>query len=607
MNVGRSAVAILGLSFVLAFPNFSWSQLTVTDGLSLWLDATDASTLFKDEEMSMQAAIGDEVLIWADKSGNDYHAVSPFDGPFLDEAALGGQDALFFSGGEFGAGLLVDDRLEVLRPYSIFIAQQNASGGRTLQSATTNWLHGSWSGSFANFAGGFVGSVPVELERPAVIDTTGTLDGDSTFFINNFDATTDPAPFGSPGQLGLGSAGQFAGEAANALVSEVIVYDRVLSAAELASVRDYMYNKYSITDLALDFGAENNTVLFGEVGAFSGGDEDEGLDLTGDFAYALNIGGFDAVVGDAEFVEATVDGGAPSGVTITNAVNELPAWFQANFGDSENDLELATVAGSIRFGGDLSVDLDVEAGQDYKLQLLFTEACCDRGFDVTVEDQLVVDNLHLPDLQNGVENSGEFGAFYVGTFKATDDQLNIHLGGQNPRAADNLPTLAAVTLERVENSLLGDLNNNSELDIEDIDLLAAEVRAGSDSPAFDLDGDGAVDNKDHVVWVSDLANTFFGDSNLDGEFNSSDFVQVFQLGEYEDAIEGNSGWAEGDWNGDGDFNSGDFVLAFQDGGFELGPRGEAAAVPEPSSYLCLAFGLIAIRRIARSSRLLRVH
>ena len=599
MNVIRSAVALLGLSFVLAFPNSSWSQLTVMDGLSLWLDASDAATLFKDEGMTMQAAVGDQVLAWADKSGNEYHAVAPFDGPILDGEALGEQNALFFSGGEFGAGLLVDDRLDVLRPYSIFIAQQNVSGGRTLQSATTNWLHGSWSGSFANFAGGFVGSVPVELGRPVVIDTTGTLDGESTFFLNDFDATNDPAPAGSPGQLGLGAVGQFGGEAANALVSEVIVYDRVLSAAELASVRSYMYGKYNITDLALDFGAENNTVLFGEVGAFSGGDENEGLDLTGDFAYALNIGGIDSVVGDVEFVEATVDGGDPSGVTITNAVNELPGWFQANFGDSENDLELANVAGSIRFGGDLTVDLDVEIGQDYKLQLLFTEACCDRGFDVTVEDELVVDNLHLPELQNGVENGGEFGAFYVGTFKAADDQLNIHLGGQNPRAADNLPTLAAVTLERIENSLIGDFNNNSELDAEDINLLAAEIRAGSDNPVFDLDGDGAVNNKDHAAWVSDLANTFVGDSNLDGEFNSTDFVSVFTAGEYEDGIAANSSWATGDWNGDGEFDSGDFVAAFTDGGFEQGPRAAEAAVPEPSPTMLIGLSLLAILRIRK--------
>ena len=57
-----------------------------------------------------------------------------------------------------------------------------------------------------------------------------------------------------------------------------------------------------------------------------------------------------------------------------------------------------------------------------------------------------------------------------------------------------------------------------------------------------------------------------GDANGDGLFNSADMVQVFQTGEYEDDIAGNSTFAEGDWNGDGDFTSSDMVMAFQAGG-----------------------------------------
>ncbi|MCA9213464.1 MAG: lamin tail domain-containing protein, partial [Planctomycetales bacterium] len=42
-----------------------------------------------------------------------------------------------------------------------------------------------------------------------------------------------------------------------------------------------------------------------------------------------------------------------------------------------------------------------------------------------------------------------------------------------------------------------------------------------------------------------------GDVNGDGVFDSSDLVAVLQAGEFEDAIDGNSTFAEGDWNGDG--------------------------------------------------------
>ncbi|MCA9198863.1 MAG: chitobiase/beta-hexosaminidase C-terminal domain-containing protein, partial [Planctomycetales bacterium] len=56
-----------------------------------------------------------------------------------------------------------------------------------------------------------------------------------------------------------------------------------------------------------------------------------------------------------------------------------------------------------------------------------------------------------------------------------------------------------------------------------------------------------------------------GDANGDGLFNSTDLVLVFQAGEYEDNIDGNSAYSEGDWNGDGDFNTSDLVFAFQAG------------------------------------------
>ena len=56
-----------------------------------------------------------------------------------------------------------------------------------------------------------------------------------------------------------------------------------------------------------------------------------------------------------------------------------------------------------------------------------------------------------------------------------------------------------------------------------------------------------------------------GDANRDGVFNSSDLVQVFQAGEYEDGIAGNSTWEEGDWDNDQEFTTTDLVVAFQAG------------------------------------------
>lgn len=62
-----------------------------------------------------------------------------------------------------------------------------------------------------------------------------------------------------------------------------------------------------------------------------------------------------------------------------------------------------------------------------------------------------------------------------------------------------------------------------------------------------------------------------GDANGDGIFGTADLTLVFQAGEYEDEVEGNSSFSEGDWNGDGDFTTRDLVMAFQLGLFEQPP------------------------------------
>jgi lysophospholipase L1-like esterase len=65
--------------------------------------------------------------------------------------------------------------------------------------------------------------------------------------------------------------------------------------------------------------------------------------------------------------------------------------------------------------------------------------------------------------------------------------------------------------------------------------------------------------------VLDIDPTIVGDANHDGRFDSTDLIVVFQAGEYEDGIPGNSTFEEGDWNGDGDFDSSDIILAFEAG------------------------------------------
>ncbi|MCA9168940.1 MAG: VCBS repeat-containing protein, partial [Planctomycetales bacterium] len=83
---------------------------------------------------------------------------------------------------------------------------------------------------------------------------------------------------------------------------------------------------------------------------------------------------------------------------------------------------------------------------------------------------------------------------------------------------------------------------------------------------MDLDGDGDLDLFDtrQRMWYEQRV---IGDANGDGRFDSSDLVAVFQAGQYDDWITGNSIFQTGDFNGDGEFDSADLVNAFQAGAY----------------------------------------
>jgi hypothetical protein len=152
-----------------------------------------------------------------------------------------------------------------------------------------------------------------------------------------------------------------------------------------------------------------------------------------------------------------------------------------------------------------------------------------------------------------------------------------------------------------------DVNGDGVMDVRDLDRLSEAVRrADSDLTTFDLNSDGIVSQADRTYFVRVAANSFFGDSNMDGRFDSSDFVQVFQAGEYDDDLAGNSTWSTGDWDGDGEFLPNDLILAFQSGGYFAGIENfrlpSAQSVPEPASGLLCVVGILICTRWCATRR-----
>lgn len=177
--------------------------------------------------------------------------------------------------------------------------------------------------------------------------------------------------------------------------------------------------------------------------AFTGGDPGEGLDMEGDFLYAINLlGEGDLTVGDATFTEDFIDG------FTFDQPNEILDWHFADYGDSANDDALELVMQSIRWNaGPVNMELaGLTVGQTYKLQLLFAENCCDRGWDIYLEGARVFDDFNVPLLQGGTSEP-TMGVVTTVVFTASDDVLDIQFLNDAPAFPDNNPILNGLTLE----------------------------------------------------------------------------------------------------------------------------------------------------------------
>ena len=110
-------------------------------------------------------------------------------------------------------------------------------------------------------------------------------------------------------------------------------------------------------------------------------------------------------------------------------------------------------------------------------------------------------------------------------------------------------------LDAYERVLLrrGDVDQSGITDAGDIDLLFANL--GSSDWLFDLDGNGTVEPDDVTVLVEVFLGTLFGDANLDGVVDGSDF-SVWNSNKF---LAG-TGWAGGDFNGDGTTDGSDFNI-----------------------------------------------
>ena len=206
-----------------------------------------------------------------------------------------------------------------------------------------------------------------------------------------------------------------------------------------------------------------DTIFTGEVKTFSGPDD---LNLEpSTVVIAIDVfGNMDSIINGVEFLTdrsglgaAVTDEGVveKNGVTVTTtATNSIDNWagqqaFTGNDEESANNLSL--VMQDIRWEGapnPLTVDVDgLVSGALYEIQLLFNEgADRNRGWDIAVNDELVVDNISSEGIQDVDTWAPDLGAFYSGKFNALENgsinvEMRNNIGGQDQVSADGNPIL----------------------------------------------------------------------------------------------------------------------------------------------------------------------
>ena len=216
-------------------------------GLKLWLDANDPSTLFQDAAKTIPAGDGDVVGAWADKSGqgNDATQATTSSKPSVDTTGINGltsvrgitDDVLSTTVVTTNETIFVVAEHDVNNALASVIGSAINNDRLRYNLAVNSYLY-LYNGGSATLNSG-----PNELDPQifrAIYDgTTRRLS-----ITNSAEITGASAP-ASHTWTSVFSRG--ASDFMNGLIAEVLIYNTVLSAADIDLVQLYLSNKWGIT------------------------------------------------------------------------------------------------------------------------------------------------------------------------------------------------------------------------------------------------------------------------------------------------------------------------------------------------------------------------
>ncbi len=297
------------------------------------------------------------------------------------------------------------------------------------------------------------------------------------------------------------------------------------------------------------------------VNLFTGPDAGQGLDLTGNFIYAISFGASDrppyttsdgtltdvppfGQIHDALFTADDVEGVTTIASQVANNWNN-----DVNYGTSPEQAALSSVMASIRWSdaGNAIDDQDhravtvsfskLQIGASYKLQLLFGERLWARGFDVSINGRPVAQAFAPYQWQGGFVGPGAAtprtnGVVVTHSFIAIDTNATVVLDGRpitDPAMADHNAILNGATLELLASAVdsdgdglwdawemqyFGNLNQTATGDPDGDGLTnAQEFTLNTDPTKADTDGDGLTDGQEVNTSKTDPAKA---DTDSDG-------------------------------------------------------------------------------------------
>lgn len=228
-------------------PPAAAAKLPVEDGLVMWLDAGDQTSLSQTTRgVEAVTANNQPVGLWRDKSGNENHFIQhrPEARPRFAGNVLGDKPAVIFD-----ANLSMAVATNFPAPVTVlYVARQTPGANRrVLQAVGNNWLLGYWNGAkHQAFYEGWVSpsGTPATDHDPHIF--TAIIPGrglNSEIWADGLRIAANQNGITGPNGLAV-NGGAHPGESSNCQVAEIIVFNRAITRPERERLEGYLRNKW---------------------------------------------------------------------------------------------------------------------------------------------------------------------------------------------------------------------------------------------------------------------------------------------------------------------------------------------------------------------------